>query len=68
MIHTEAEYEAAMEQLDVLGLMDAEPNTPEAKELSALSAEIEAYEETQYPMLGPTPQELAEFRREQEAK
>ena len=41
-IHTEAEYEAALAQVDPL--MDAEPGTPDGDRLHALVTSIEAYE------------------------
>jgi len=48
VIKTETEYDAALAR--AYKLMDAEPGTPEAKELEDLVTLIEVYEEKNYPM------------------
>ncbi len=63
---TEAEYEAAL--IRIGELMDAEHGTPEGEELDRLSDEVEAYEDEHYPMPEPTPEQIAEFRRDQECR
>lgn len=48
MLKTEAEYIEAMKE--AIFLMDAEPNSPEEKELDRLATLIEAYEDKHYPI------------------
>ena len=43
LIHTEAEYEAALAEIE--RLFDATANTPEGKRLAVLATLVEAYEE-----------------------
>lgn len=63
----DAEYQAALVELDaLLDRADAE-FASDATAVHALVAEIEKYEEVHYPTRRPTPEEAAEFRREQEA-
>lgn len=45
-IETEADYEVALKRVDAL--MDAEPGTPEERELDVLASIVEAYEEEHY--------------------
>jgi HTH-type transcriptional regulator / antitoxin HigA len=62
-VKTEADYEAALERIDVL--MDAAAGTPEADELEVLAALVELYEETHYPIGFPDPVAALRFRMEQ---
>lgn len=48
IIETEAEYETALERIEVL--MGAEPGSPEADELMQLAEMVENYEDIHYPM------------------
>ncbi len=53
-IRTEADYEAALQQIELL--MDrAEPNTPEEDALDVLATLVEAYEATHHPIGPPDP-------------
>lgn len=52
-IRTEADYLAALAQMDEL--LEAEPETPEDDLLDVLSTLVEAYEEQHYPILPPDP-------------
>jgi antitoxin component HigA of HigAB toxin-antitoxin module len=45
-IKTEADYEAALEEID--RLMDAEPDTPEGDRLDVLTTLVEAWEQKHY--------------------
>ena len=52
-IKTEADYEAALEE--VYALFDAQPDTPERDKLDILATLVEAYEKKHYPIriMGP---------------
>ncbi|MFP4533511.1 MAG: hypothetical protein ACLFNS_12590 [Desulfobacterales bacterium] len=50
-IETEAEYETALERIEVL--MGAAPGSPEADELMRLAAMVEKYEDIHYPIDPP---------------
>jgi len=52
-IETEAEYETALERIEVL--MGAAPGSPEADELMRLAEMVEKYEDIHYP-IGPPPE------------
>ena len=47
VIKTEADYQLAMERLEVI--FDAEPGTPEGDELELLSLLIDNYEKNSFP-------------------
>jgi len=64
MIRTEAQYEAALERLDML--MEAEPGSPEFDELELLALLVEKYEDEQFPIDYPDPVEAILFRMDQE--
>ena len=63
-LKTEAEYEAALAHLE--SLMDAEPNSPQEKELELFAVLIEEYEREHYPIAAPNPIEAIKFRIEQQ--
>jgi HTH-type transcriptional regulator/antitoxin HigA len=52
-IRTDADYEAALAQIDTL--MDAEPDTPEGEELDVLADLVELYEARHEPWATPSP-------------
>lgn len=52
-IHTEAEYQAALAEID--RLFDVAPNTPEENRLELLTILVEAYESIHYPIPFPDP-------------
>ena len=62
-IRTEAEYEKALERLDII--FDSEPGTKEGDELEILALIIEDYENKHYPIEPPHPIEAIKFRMEQ---
>ena len=62
-IRTEAEYEAALAEID--GLMDASEDSPQADRLELLSILVEAYENEHYPMNPPDPIAAIKFRMDQ---
>lgn len=62
-IKTEADYEAALTQIDLL--MDAEPNTPQGDLLDIIVTLVEAYEAKHYAIDAPDPIEAIRFRLEQ---
>ncbi|MBO6808717.1 transcriptional regulator [Thalassospira sp.] len=62
-IKTEADYEAAMEQLEKL--WDAKPGTPEADQLEVLGILIDQYEAQQFPIAAPDAVEAVLFYMEQ---
>lgn len=62
-IKTEADYEAALEQISLL--MDAKADTPIADELELLAKLVEYYEAEHYPIGLPDPIAAIRFRMEQ---
>lgn len=48
-IRTEAEYRAALKEIE--NLMTAEPDTSEGEKLDTLAALVEAYETKHYPLI-----------------
>jgi len=62
-IKTEADYEAALADID--GLMDAEPDTPRGDRLDVLVTLVEAYEERVWRIDPPDPIEAIKLRMEQ---
>ncbi len=61
-IKTEADYEAALEEID--RLMDAEPDTPEGDHLDVLTTLVEAWEEKHHQIEDPDPIEAILHRME----
>jgi HTH-type transcriptional regulator/antitoxin HigA len=61
-IRTEAEYEAALAEID--RLFDAAPNTPEGERLEVLATLVEAYEEQHYSLPAPDPIEAITYHME----
>jgi len=62
-IKTEADYRAALQEIDVL--MMAKPDTPEGERLGVLTTLVEAYESKHYPLDLPDPVEAIKFEMEQ---
>ena len=62
-IHTEADHEAAMEEMG--RLWGARSGTSEGDRLDVLATLIDAYEARRYPMDPPDPIEAIRFRMEQ---
>jgi HTH-type transcriptional regulator/antitoxin HigA len=62
-IHSEADHEAAMEE--VARLWGAKSGTPEGDRLDVLATLIDAFEAHRYPMDPPDPIEAIRFRMEQ---
>ena len=63
IIKTEAEYEAAMQRLEII--FDSKMNTPEGDELELLSLLIDNYEKEHFPIDLPDPIETIKYRMEQ---
>jgi HTH-type transcriptional regulator/antitoxin HigA len=63
-IRTEADYEAALEEIE--RLWGARVGTPEGDRLDILATLIDAYESEHYPMDPPDPIEAIKFRMEQQ--
>jgi HTH-type transcriptional regulator/antitoxin HigA len=61
-IKTEADYEAALEEVE--RLFNAKPNTPEADRLEVFTTLIEAYEERHYSIPSPDPIEAILYHME----
>ena len=61
-IHTEAEYEAALAEIE--RLFDATANTPEGDCLAVLATLVEAYEEQHYSIPAPDPIEAITYHME----
>ena len=58
-IKTEADYEAALEEIE--RLFDAAPDTPEGDRLEVLTTLVEAYEEKHYAIPLPDPVEAIQY-------
>ena len=58
-IRTEAEYEAALAEIE--RLFDAPPNTPEGDRLEVFATLVEAYEEQHYSIPTPDPIEAIKY-------
>jgi HTH-type transcriptional regulator/antitoxin HigA len=63
-IRTEADYEAALAEID--HLLDATEGSAEAERLELLSILVEAYEEVHHPIDPPDPIDAIRFRMEQQ--
>jgi HTH-type transcriptional regulator/antitoxin HigA len=63
-IHTEAEYEAALHEVE--RLWGARTGTPAGDRLEVLATLIEAYEARHYPMDPPSPADASLFRMNQQ--
>lgn len=63
-IRTEADYEAALEEIE--RLWGARSRTPEGDRLDVLATLIDAYEGEHYPIDPPDPIEAIKFRMEQQ--
>ena len=61
-IRTEADYQAALEEIE--RLMDAEPETPDGDRLDVLATLVEAWEEKHFPIEEPDPIEAIQHRME----
>ena len=58
-IRTEADYEAALAEVDQL--WGSEPGTPDGDRFEVLFTLVEAYEEKHYPILPPDPVEAIKY-------
>lgn len=65
-IRTEADYEAALEEIARLMEDDPRLGTPEGDRLDVLTTLVRAYEAQHYPVPPPDPIEAIKFRMEQE--
>lgn len=63
-IRTEADYDAALAEVD--GLMDAEVDTPKGDRLDVLATLVEAYEARRHPIDPPDAIAAIRFRMEQQ--
>ena len=63
-IKTEADYEAALKEVERLLETDVEPDTPAGDRLEVLVTLVEAYEAKHYPMGLPDPIEAIKIRME----
>lgn len=68
VIKTEKEYKLALEKAYLLMQEEIELNTKQADELDLLTLLIEHYEQSNYPILPPSPIEAIKFRLEQLGK
>lgn len=61
-IHTEADYQTALAQIEFL--WDAAEGSEEADQLEVLSMLVEAYEKTHFPIAAPDPVEFLQYAME----
>jgi HTH-type transcriptional regulator/antitoxin HigA len=61
-IHTEADYQAAMDKIEAL--WDAAEGSEEADQLEVLSMLVEVYEKTHFPIAAPDPVEFLQYAME----
>jgi HTH-type transcriptional regulator/antitoxin HigA len=64
-IHNEADYDNALDRVDVLMDINPEPGTAESDELEVLALLIEKYEEKEWAISEPDPIEAIKVRMEQ---
>lgn len=64
VIKTQADYQAALAQLETL--MDAQPGTRQEEELELFAVLVENYEQAHFPIGLPDPVEAIKFRMEQQ--
>ena len=62
-VHDQKTHRKALRRIEEL--WDAEPGTPEGRELDALATLVDAYERKQFPILPPDPVEAIRARCEQ---
>lgn len=62
-VRTQADYEAALARIDEI--MDADPDSPDARELDVLVDLVELYESRHEPMGHPDPVSAITFRMDQ---
>ena len=62
-IKTEVDYEDTLKRIE--SLMEAQPNSPEADELTILGILVETYEQEHYPINFPDPIDAIRFRLDQ---
>ncbi len=62
-IKTEVDYEDTLKRIE--SLMEAQPNSPEADELTILGILVETYEQEHYPIHFPDPIDAIRFRLDQ---
>lgn len=65
VIHTTAQHDTALAELDRLMELDPDPGTTEADELELLALLVESYEKERFPIALPGPLEAIRFRMEQ---
>lgn len=66
VLRSEAEYDAALAEIDELLDVDPQPGTEASDRLEFLSVLVEAYDDEHYPMGGTgSPQSIVEFMLEQ---
>jgi len=58
------EYDTALAEFSKLLDLDPEPNTPEGIRFVELADALQEYENSFYPFIPPTPEEMEAFRRE----
>lgn len=63
-LHSEADYENALGRISEL--MDAKAGSIEGHELNRWAEAVEKYEDEHFPIQDPSPEDLAEFRKEQQ--
>ncbi len=66
VLKSEADYEEALERVELLVGLDPSEGTAEAEELELLSLLVEKYEDEHYPVASPDPVEAIKFRMEQQ--
>ena len=66
LIRTEADYAAALRQIETLMENDPEPASPKGQELEVFTLLVERYEEEHFPMDLPDPISAIKFRMEQQ--
>jgi HTH-type transcriptional regulator/antitoxin HigA len=64
-IHTEADYQATLEEISALMDSDADLGTPEGDRLDILATLVQAYEAKHFAITPPDPVEAIKFRMDQ---
>jgi HTH-type transcriptional regulator/antitoxin HigA len=65
LLRDDAEYDAAINEVEVLIEKDLAPGSPDYERLDFLTLLIEKYEEDEFPIERPSPQAVVDFMLEQ---
>src|SRR5262245_19755358 len=65
LLRHDVEYEAALKEVESLMTAELAPGTPDYERLDFLAVLVEKYEEDEFPIDRPAPQDIVDFMLEQ---